>query len=60
MKKMKKKTRNIRWMLVLYDAAVFILASILMFVFYEGNNKLLYMKQLISNAIKDYSWEKVY
>lgn len=35
--------KNIRWMLVLYDAAVFILVSILMFVFYEGNNKLSYI-----------------
>ena len=35
--------KNIRWMLVLYDAAVFILVSVLMFVFYEGNNKLSYI-----------------
>ena len=33
--------KNIRWMLVLYDAAVFILVSILMFVFYEGNNTMI-------------------
>lgn len=40
MKNTKKKTRNIRWMLVIYDVAVFALAAILMFALYEGNDKL--------------------
>ena len=35
--------KNIRWMLVLYDAAVFVLAAILMFALYEGNDKLSYV-----------------
>ena len=42
MKDKKRKKRNIRWTLVLYDLLVFALAAVLLLGLYEGNDKLTY------------------
>lgn len=42
MKDKKRKKKNIRWMLVMYDLLVFIMASIMLLALYGGNDKLSY------------------
>lgn len=42
MKDKKRKKRNIRWTLVLYDLLVFALAAVLLLRLYGGNDKLTY------------------
>ena len=42
MKDKKRKKRNIRWTLVLYDLLVFALAAVLLLGFYGGNDRLTY------------------
>ena len=42
MKDKKRKKRNIRWTLVLYDLLVFALAAALLLGLYGGNDKLTY------------------
>ena len=42
MKDKKRKKKNIRWMLVMYDLLVFIVASIMLLALYGGNDKLSY------------------
>ena len=42
MKDKKRKKRNIRWTLVLYDLLVFALAAVLLLGLYGGNDKLTY------------------
>lgn len=39
MKDKKRKKKNIRWMLVMYDLLVFIMASIMLLALYGGNDK---------------------
>lgn len=46
MKDSKRKKRNIRWTLVIYDLLVFVLAAVLILGLYGGNDRLTYNRML--------------